>query len=132
MPYRWSTRAMLLLAGDDADRRGPIDDTGGGEGTGELGPPPEHLSAEVVNLKHGRGSIPEDVRAAFREIDSVLELIDALIEPLETSAVRELEDARPRGRRLAPAGRLRRNGSARRATRVCPMRRPSVPRERAG
>lgn len=114
MPYRWSTRAMLLLAGDDADRRGPIDDTGGGEGTGELGPPPEHLSAEVVNLKHGRGSIPEDVRAAFREIDSVLELIDALIEPLETSAVRELEDARREvaalRRRGGYAGTARRDG----------------------
>ena len=55
-----------------------------------------------MNLKHGRGSIPDDVRAAFRElcrqpkIDSMLELIDALIEPrsIETSAVRELEDAR--------------------------------------
>ena len=104
MPYRWSTRAMRSLCSPATTPigEGPIDDTGGGEGTGELGPPPEHSSADVVNLKHGRGSIPDDVRAAFRElcrqpkIDSMLELIDALIEPrsIETSAVRELEDAR--------------------------------------
>ena len=70
MPYRWSTRAMRSLCSPATTPigEGPIDDTGGGEGTGELGPPPEHSSADVVNLKHGRGSIPDDVRAAFREL----------------------------------------------------------------
>ena len=52
-----------------------------------------------MNLKHGRGPVPDDVRAAFRElcrrpkVGSVLELIDAATAPLETAAVHELKDA---------------------------------------
>ena len=51
----------------------------------------------VVNLKHNRGPIPDDVRAAFRElcgqrrIDALLESADALIEPLEQSVFPQLE-----------------------------------------
>ena len=59
-----------------------------------------------MNLKHDRGSIPEEVREAFRElcrqprVDSVLALIDNVVQPLE--------DARPelaasRRREVAPA-----------------------------
>ena len=57
-------------------------------------------AAPVVNLKHGRGPVPDDVRAAFRElcrqprVDGVLELMDGAIGPLETAAVQELEEAR--------------------------------------
>ena len=55
--------------------------------------------APVVNLKRGRGPVPDDVRAAFRElcrqprVDSVIELVDAAIAPLETTALGELEEA---------------------------------------
>ena len=57
-------------------------------------------AAPVVNLKHGRGPVPDDVRAAFRElcrqsrVDGVLELMDGALGPLETAAVPELEEAR--------------------------------------
>ena len=107
VPLADARNAVSLLVGDAASRRAPIDDSRGGDGTRECGPPaPALSSAEVVNLKHGRGPVPDEVRAAFRElcrqprVDSVLALIDGVVQ--------SLEDARPelaasRRREVAPA-----------------------------
>ena len=90
------TEAIDLLFEDGGNESGDDGDGGamGARRCGRTDPAP------VVNLKHGRGPVPDDVRAAFRElcrqprVDSVLELIDAAVAPLETAAVQELEDAR--------------------------------------
>ena len=76
-----------------------------------------------MNLKHGRGPIPDDLRAAFRElcrqtpIDGLLQSIEALIEPLERSAVPDLEAVRRRIEALRRRE-VTRNGSATRAARI--------------
>ena len=91
------TEAIGLLF--ENGRNEPDDHNGDGStvearGSGRADPLP------VVNLKHGRGHIPNDVREAFRDlcrqptVDSVLTSIDAAIAPLETAAVQEFEDAR--------------------------------------
>ena len=90
------TEAIDLLFEDGGNESGDDGDGGamGARRCGRTDPAP------VVNLKHGRGPVPDDVRAAFRElcrqpkVDRVLELIDAAVAPLETAAVQELEDAR--------------------------------------
>ena len=90
------TEAIDLLFEDGGNESGDDGDGGamGARRCGRTDPAP------VVNLKPGRGPVPDDVRAAFRElcrqpkVDSVLELIDAAVGPLETAAVQELEDAR--------------------------------------
>ena len=54
----------------------------------------------VVNLKHGRGPVPDDVRTTFRErsrqptLDSLLEVIDGFLKPLDRSVAADLEVAR--------------------------------------
>ncbi len=96
-----SAEAVDLLLGGGGNGFDDEDSDGSAVGARRRG---RTHPAPTVNLKHDRGPIPDDVRAAFRElcgqpgIDSLLESIDALIEPLETAAVQELEDAR---RRLA-------------------------------
>ena len=98
--------ALDLLFEDDAGRSGAAaavkeaggdGGDGGAAGTRRRGRPDP---APFVNLKHNRGPIPEDLRAAFSglcrqtRIDGLLESIDALIEPLEGSVVPDLEAAR--------------------------------------
>ena len=93
--------------------------------------------APTVNLKHDRGPIPDDVRAAFRDlcgqpgIDSLLKSIDALIEP---SRRRRFGNSRmpAAGSRHCGGRRSRRTVSAMRASQPGRMRRPSGRRERAG
>ena len=97
--------AIDLLFEDDAGRSGDaaaVKEAGDGGGGGAAGARRRGRNDPVqfVNLKHGRGPIPDDVRAAFGElcrqtrIDGLLESIDALIEPLEWSVVPDLEAAR--------------------------------------
>ena len=97
--------ALDVLFEDDADRSDAAagakeaGDGGGGArpGAGRRG---RTDPVPCVNLKHGRGDTPDDLRVAFRElcrqprIDGLLQPIDALIEPLERSAVPDLEAAR--------------------------------------
>ena len=91
------TEAIDLLFEDSENESDGEDSDGGAIGARRYG---RTHPAPMVNLKHDRGPIPDDVRAAFRElcgqprVDSLLEATDALLEPLETAAVRELEDAR--------------------------------------
>ena len=91
------TEAIDLLFEDSENESDGEDSDGGAIGARRYG---RTHPAPMVNLKHDRGPIPDDVRAAFRElcgqprIDGLLEATDALLEPLETAAVRELEDAR--------------------------------------
>ena len=105
VPVVDAAEALDLLFEDDADRSGDAaavkkaGDAGGGAAAGahrrnRTDPVP------FVSLKHNRGPIPEDLRAAFSElcrqtrIDGLLKSIDALIEPLERSAAPDLEAAR--------------------------------------
>ena len=93
---------------DPAEAMDLLFEDGGNESDGQDGdgraigvrPSVRPDAAPVVNLKHGRGPVPDDVRAAFRElcrqprVDGVLELMDGAIGPLETAAVQELAEAR--------------------------------------
>ena len=105
VPVVDAAEALDLLFEDDAGRSGDAaavkkaGDAGGGAAAGarrrnRTDPVP------FVSLKHNRGPIPDDLRAAFSElcrqtrIDGLLESIDALIEPLERSAAPDLEAAR--------------------------------------
>ncbi|MCY4510427.1 MAG: AAA family ATPase, partial [Acidobacteria bacterium] len=88
--------AMDLLFENGGNESDDEDGDGGAIASRRSGRPDP---APVVNLKHGRGPIPDDVLAVFRElcrqpkVDGVLELIDAAVAPLETAAVQELEEA---------------------------------------
>ena len=107
VPLADARDAVSLLVGVAAGRRASSNDRVSGDGTRECGPPaPASSSAEVVNLRNDRGPIPDEVREAFRElcrqprVDSVLVLIDAVVQPLE-DALPEL--AASRQREVAPA-----------------------------
>ena len=97
--------AIDLLFEDDAGRSGDaaaVKEAGDGGGGSAAGARRRGRTdpAPFVNLKHNRGPIPEDLRAAFSElyrqtrIDGLLESIDALFEPRERSVVPDLEAAR--------------------------------------
>ena len=96
--------ALDLLFEDDADPSGDaaaakaVGDggSGGAAGARQCG---RTDPAPFVSLKHNHGPIPDDLRAAFGElcrqprIDGLLRSIYALMEPLEQSAVPDLEAA---------------------------------------
>lgn len=96
--------AVRLLADNDADRQtddGDDDDTYGANGTRALGPVrPEHAASEFVNLKHGRGPIPVQVRETFDElsgrsrIDALVDSLDEVLGPLEHESLPLLEETR--------------------------------------
>ncbi len=97
--------ALDLLFEDDAGRSGDaaaVKEAGDGGGGGAAGTRRRGRidPAPFVNLKHGRGPIPDDLRVTFGElcrqtrIDELLQSIDAFIDPLERSAVPDLEAAR--------------------------------------
>ena len=88
-------KAMDLLFEDNAGRSDDAAAVGGRQCSRARA-----LPAPVVNLKKDRGPLPDNVRSDFRElcrqprIDGLLQSIDAWIEPLERSAVPDLEAAR--------------------------------------
>ena len=102
IPVADSAEAIDLLFEDDSSRSDPaaavneVGDEGGGGAAGAQ-PCGALRPAPFVNLKQNRGPVSDDLRTAFRElcgqagINDLLRSIDVLIEPLERSALPDLE-----------------------------------------